>query len=198
MRRLLRYDFDEAYIERLVGRDQETEQHFTKYFGDLLSLKLRSRLPSRVQIEDAKQETFARVLMVLREKGGLASAGTLGSFVNSVCNNVLFEAYRTNARAIPLEESYDPPDQRQQGAEDRMMANEERERVRNALAELPERDKMLLKMLFFEGRDKDEVSRLMNVDRNYLRVLVHRAKATFRDKFLGESRNGPRVVFVFA
>ena len=195
MGRLLRYDFDQAYIDRLVDQDLETEQHFTKYFGDLLSLKLRSRLPSRAQIEDAKQETFARVLMVLREKGGLTSAGTLGAFVNSVCNNVLFEAYRTNARAVPLEETYDAPDHRQPDAEDQLMADEERGRVRDALAGLPERDKKLLTMLFFEGRDKDEVSRLMNVDRNYLRVLLHRAKASFRDKFLGETGNRPTFVF---
>lgn len=195
MGRLQRYDFDQAYIERLVAQDLETERHFTKYFGDLLLLKLRSRLPSSAHIEDARQETFARVLTVLREKGGLASAGSLGAFVNSVCNNVLFEAYRTNARATPLEETYDPPDDREPGAENRLMADEERERVRSALAELPERDKKLLTLLFLEGRDKEEVSRLMNVDRNYLRVLVHRAKATFRDKFLSDSRNLPAFVF---
>ena len=195
MGRLLRYEFDQEYIDRLVAQDLETEQHFTKYFGDLLSLKLRSRLPSRAQIDDAKQETFARVLAVLREKGGLANAGTLGAFVNSVCNNVLFEAYRTNARATPLEETYDPPDDRQADAENRLMADEERERVRNALAEMPERDRKLLTLLFFEGRDKEEVSRMMNVDRNYLRVLLHRAKATFRDKFLGSSTNLPTFVF---
>jgi hypothetical protein len=36
----------------------------------------------------------------------------------------------------------------------------------------------------FEGRDKDEVCRELNVDRGYLRVLLHRAKARFRTGFM--------------
>ncbi len=87
--------------------DAETERHFTRYFGELLVLKLRSRLRSPAQVEDARQETFVRVLSTLKEKGGLASAESLGAFVNGVCNNVLFEMYRANARTTPLEEEYD-------------------------------------------------------------------------------------------
>ena len=96
--RLERHDFDADYIRRLVSGDAETERHFTDYFGQLLVLKLRPRLRSAAQVEDARQETFVRVLSTLKEKGGLASAGSLGAFVNGVCNNVLFEMYRANAR----------------------------------------------------------------------------------------------------
>ena len=96
--RLERHNFDAEYIRRLVSGDPETEHHFTRYFGELLVLKLRSRLRSPAQVEDARQETFVRVLATLKQKGGLASAESLGAFVNGVCNNVLFEMYRANAR----------------------------------------------------------------------------------------------------
>ena len=43
-RGLSRCDFDREYVERLVSEDPEIERHFTRYFGDLLSLKLRSKL----------------------------------------------------------------------------------------------------------------------------------------------------------
>jgi RNA polymerase sigma-70 factor (ECF subfamily) len=66
------------------------------------------------------------------------------------------------------------------------MAAEQRERVRQALAELPDKEREILRWLFFEERDKDDICRELNVDRNYLRVLVHRAKAKFRDRFLQE------------
>ena len=42
--RLERHNFDAEYIRRLVAGDAETERHFTSYFGELLVLKLRSRL----------------------------------------------------------------------------------------------------------------------------------------------------------
>jgi RNA polymerase sigma-70 factor (ECF subfamily) len=182
---LTRHEFDQQYIERLIAEDPETEQHFTRYFGDLLTLKLRARLRSRTLVEDVRQETFARVLTTLKKKGGLSNPGTLGAFVNGVCNNVLFEAYRADARAIALEDGHDEEDGGL-SAESSIIASEEQARVRRAIEGLPAKDKELLRALFFEGRDKDEICRELNVDRNYLRVLLHRAKTRFRDEFLRE------------
>jgi RNA polymerase sigma-70 factor (ECF subfamily) len=180
--RLTRYEFNREYIERLVAGDRETEQHFVRYFGDLLSLKLRSRLRSASSIDDAKQETFLRVLTTLKEKGGLASAGSLGAFVNSVCNNVLFEIYRAEARVTPIADDTDEPAEDRPDAEAQLMTAEDHARVRQVLGALPDREKEILRWLFFEDRDKNDVCRELNVDRNYLRVLVHRAKARFRDE----------------
>lgn len=184
---LQRFEFDQAYVDRLVAGDPETEGHFVRYFGDLLALKLRSRLRNPSLVEDARQETFRRVLVTLKEKGGLASAGSLGAFVNSVCNNVLFECYRAGAKVQQLAEGHDQVDEQRPSAEVGVMKAEERERVRQALAVLPGKEQEILRWLFFEERDKDEICRELNVDRNYLRVLVHRAKAKFRDQFLQDS-----------
>jgi len=184
--RLPRFEFDRAYMERLIAGDPETERHFTRYFGDLLSLKLRSRLRSREQIDDAKQETFTRVLTSLKRKGGVKAPEALGAFVNSVCNNVVFEMYRSGARTLPLEEDFDAADERQPGADTAIGAGEDRARVRAALAALPQKERDLLTWLFFEGRDKDQICRDLAVDRDYLRVLLHRAKNRFREQFAPE------------
>jgi RNA polymerase sigma-70 factor (ECF subfamily) len=183
---LTRYEFDRAYLDRLVSGDPETERHFARYFGDLLNLKLRSRLRSPALVEDARQETFRRVLTTLKEKGGLASAESLGAFVNSVCNNVLFELYRSGSRAQQLPEHHDQVDEQRPSVEAGLMASEDRTRVQQALAGLPDSEKEILTWLFFDERDKDDICRELNVDRNYLRVLVHRAKARFRERFLQE------------
>lgn len=178
-----RFEFDAAYVERLAGGDEATERHFTEYFGDLLTIKLRSRLRSPALVEDAKQETFLRVLTTLR-KGGLASAGSLGAFVNSTCNNVLFETYRAETKRrqnVPEDET--PLEAPAASVESVMLDADEHARVRQAIAELPARDRDLLRSLFFEERDKDELCRAMGVDRQYLRVLLHRAKGRFREVF---------------
>jgi RNA polymerase sigma-70 factor (ECF subfamily) len=70
-----------------------------------------------------------------------------------------------------------------------VMKAEQREQVRQALAGLPEKEREILRWLFFEERDKDDICRELQVDRNYLRVLVHRAKAKFRDRFLEASES---------
>src|SRR5262249_36713025 len=179
-----RFSFDRDYVKRLIAEDPDTERHFTEYFGDLLSLKLRCRLRSATLVEDARQETFVRVLTALKKKGSLASPESLGAFVNSVCNNVLLETYRSSARTSSTEdEAVDEPQDEEPSAEWRVLQSEERDRVREAIAGLPERDRDLIRWLFFEERAKDDVCRELNIDRNYLRVLFHRAKQRFRERF---------------
>ena len=56
--------------------------------------------------------------------------------------------------------------------------------MRAALVALPQKERDLLTWLFFEGRDKDQVCRDLAVDRDYLRVLLHRAKNRFREQFV--------------
>ncbi len=183
---LERHAFDRGYIERLVAGDPQTEEHFTRYFGTLLTIKLRSRLRSPARVDDARQETFVRVLTTLKARKGLEKAETLGAFVNAVCNNVLFEIYRADARTTGLDDDHDEPDDRA-NVESSVMAAEERAQVRDALHGLPEKDRTLIHWLFFEGRDKDEICRDLHVDRQYLRVLLHRAKARFREQFMREA-----------
>lgn len=176
-----RQSFDALYLERLTNADEATERDFAAYFGELLTIKLRSRLRSAHLIEDVKQETFLRVLKALRQKHALANPQALGSFVNSVCNNVLFELYRAQSREA------EPPEDRptgEKGAETEMVDEEGRTQVRRVLAEMPEKDRKILRWIFFEERDKDAICNHLNVDREYLRVLLHRAKMRFRSDYL--------------
>jgi RNA polymerase sigma-70 factor, ECF subfamily len=181
-----RHEFDRRYLDRLAAGDPETETHFTGYFRELLVLKLRSRLRSSALIEDAIQETFLRVLRAVRQPGGIQSPGGFGSFVNSVCNNVLFELYRSHSRVDPLgDDTGGQIRDTHASAEETVAVDEERALVRKVLATLPAKEKQLLEWLFFEERDKDEICRTLGIDRNYLRVLLHRAKQRFKTEYVG-------------
>jgi RNA polymerase sigma-70 factor (ECF subfamily) len=139
-------------------------------------------------VEDLKQETFVRVLANLRQQGGLATPESLGAYVSSVCRNVLFEQYRAQARGsgemhadAGVEKADSAP-----GVEAGLIVRDQRQQVREVLAELSEQDQKVLRALFYEECDKDELCRRVGVDRDYLRVLVHRAKARFRAGFEGK------------
>jgi RNA polymerase sigma-70 factor (ECF subfamily) len=177
--------FDAAYIERLWAGDSETQQHFVGYFTQLLQIKLRSRLQSAQAIEDVRQETFARVFTVLRRDGGLRQPERLGAFVNSVCNNVLLEHYRTKGRSDSLDEE-GAPELQARGADALELAGtrQTQDHVRMILLNLPARDRSLLKAVFLDERDRDEVCAEFGVDRDYLRVLLHRAKHEFKTEYV--------------
>jgi RNA polymerase sigma-70 factor (ECF subfamily) len=177
------HSFDEAYVERLRAGDFRTQEHFGAYFSALIQVKLRSRLKSPEAIEDVRQETFARFYVALRE-GKLLHPERLGSFVNSICNNVLLEHYRTSARTDSLDDN--EPRELPSAAlhlVDILVTQETGKKVREILEQLPERDRRLLRDVFLEEKDKDEVCRDFGVDREYLRVLLHRAKQSFKSLY---------------
>jgi RNA polymerase sigma-70 factor (ECF subfamily) len=184
------YSFDEAYLKRLRDRDVPTEQHFVGYFSQLLLIKLRSRLRSSQAVDDIRQETFVRVLKALRTEGGIRTAGGLGSFVNSICNNVLQEYYRSSARGVPTDETpFDPPDENID-LDQMLVAKQTREHVTITLSKLSEKERRLLRAMFFEEKDKDKICQDFGVDRDYLRVLLHRAKQSFRAFYEQNERPG--------
>jgi RNA polymerase sigma-70 factor, ECF subfamily len=177
------FSFDDAYLQRLRDRDFPTEQHFVGYFSQLLLIKLRSRLRSSQAVDDIRQETFVRVLKAVRTEGGIRTAEGLGSFVNSICNNVLLEFYRTSARGVPSDETpLDPPDE-SIDLDGMLVAKQTQEHVKLTLSKLSEKERRLLRAMFFEDKDKDEICQDFGVDRDYLRVLLHRAKQSFRAQY---------------
>jgi RNA polymerase sigma-70 factor, ECF subfamily len=179
------YAFDNAYYQRLRTGDPETERHFVSYFSDLILIKLRSRLLPSDTIQEIQQETFARVLITIRKNGGLEKPERLGPFVNSVCNNVMREFFRTNSRHDQLEGSFiDPPDRRAD-LDSVLVSAEAKKQVQRVLDRLSERDREVLRQVFLEDEvgDRDQLCLRLGIERDYLRVLLHRAKKNFKSLY---------------
>jgi RNA polymerase sigma-70 factor (ECF subfamily) len=186
---IVREIFDREYVDRLRNRDPETEAHFTLYFGNLLRIKLRRRLRSVQLIDDLRQETFLRVLTALRQNG-IEHPERLGAFVNAVCDNLLYELYRAESRSPKsLPEHLDVPDGHA-GLSSTLVDEERKDQVRKVLQGLPPKDRSVLYMIFYEETDREEICRRFGVDREYLRVLVHRAKLRFRKELLNRHGEG--------
>jgi len=179
------HSFNAGYVVSLCAGDPQVQEHFVGYFTELLQLKLRSRLQSTQAIEDVRQETFARVLSVLRKDGGLRQPERLGAFVNMVCNHVLFEHYRSASRSESLDVE-GRPELAAKGADALEMAaaGQIKDKVREILLDLDPRDRTLLHAVFIDERDRDEVCREFGVDRDYLRVMLHRAKQEFKTEYI--------------
>ncbi|MGB8581289.1 MAG: sigma-70 family RNA polymerase sigma factor [Candidatus Sulfotelmatobacter sp.] len=178
--------FDRHYLEQLASGDFRTQEHFVSYFSELIRLKLSKRLHSHSEVEDARQETFARVFAALRKPDGIREPERLGAYVNSVCNNVLLEYYRSSSQELTSDDEEaeaNIPDPAISVVD--VIANRQVQRnVREILDQLQEKDRRLIKEIFLDERDKDDVCRDLGVDREYLRVLLHRAKKSFKSIYL--------------
>jgi RNA polymerase sigma-70 factor, ECF subfamily len=180
------FAFDASYVEKLRAGDAHIEEHFVGYFSELIHLKLRSRLNSKEAIEDVRQETFMRVLILLRGKGVLRQPDRLGPFINSVCNHVLFEHYRSQKkREATIDDEVEATVAGRERSVLSMLEAKDTERVvRRILNQVPERDRRLLQSVLLEERNKDEVCAEFGITREYLRVLLHRAKQAFKSFYI--------------
>jgi RNA polymerase sigma-70 factor, ECF subfamily len=192
---LNRYLFDAAYLERLRDGDAATEHHFCAYFSDLIRLKLRTRGLSAL-FDDVSQETFARVLRTLKSSTGLRDPGALGAFVWSVCTNVVLEHGRSR-RLEPLAADDEMPDVLDPAArspEAQLALEEQRVAVQTIIKEMPPRDRDVLAAVFLDEAGRDRACAQLGVSKDYLRVLLHRAKKELRTRYVTATDWPPRPV----
>jgi RNA polymerase sigma-70 factor (ECF subfamily) len=177
------FPFDKSYVDRLRGGDPSTEQHFASYFGQLLGIMLRARYLTPERVDDVRQETFRRVIAALRRDGAIREPERFGAFVNSICKNVLRENAREGVRNLAIQQDQSLFGNKIADLESTLISEETKQQVRDILAELKPRDRQVLRALFLEEKEKDEVCREFGVNRDYLRVLLYRAKVRFRSTF---------------
>ena len=175
-----RQSFDQEYVARLSRGETETATHFIGYFTKLLVVKLRSRMRSSDLAEDVAQETLFRALQYVKKHGGIEHPERLGAFVNSVAENVALEFFRSGCRFQQVPENTPEPVEQALNAEINCINAERKELVRRMLGTLRKNDQVVLEKVFLLEQDKDQICAELMIDRNYLRVQVHRALGRFR------------------
>jgi RNA polymerase sigma-70 factor (ECF subfamily) len=191
------YLFDADYVRRLAEGDPATDAHFGTYFGKFIFLKLRSRRVTPEMIEDVRQETMLRVLKVLRQGAGVTHPERFGSFVNSVSNNVLLEFNHKNSKHPPMDDDTPEPFDNRVDLDASIVTEERKRMVAAVLDELSAKDREILRLVFFEDSDRSVICKRLKVDLDYLRVLLHRAKAKFQTAYVKKHGTSPYAANFF-
>ena len=175
-----RYSFDAEYVRLLEDGDPATEVHFFQYFRPLIRIKTRVRLRGGADLEeDVCQETLLRVIRSVRQ-GRVSKPERFGAYVSGVCMNVILEHARRGSRYSQFSEDQPEIPSRDPGAESLLFRNERIARVREAMEELSSRDQELLRRIFLQEDDPDDVCQEFDITREYLRVLLHRARSRLK------------------
>lgn len=178
-------EFDQTYLKRLIEGDSATEAHFIRHFGDVIRLTVLARVGSWRLVEDVRQETFLRVLQLLRRQGGLDRPERLGAFVYSVCRRVLAEHIREEAESRSAGQLGQSEPSYRMLLDERLIRREHRREVARAMKDLAPVEREALRLVVLEERDRKEVGRRLGLSADYLRVVLHRAKARLRERLAG-------------
>ena len=152
-----------------------------------LRLKLRYKVLYHVghgcaDVDDLVQESLARFIRA-EQRHQIRNTEEFGAFLNGVCRNVILEYRRRMRREPGLDQDMPIPDTAVRPEAEIL---EMRDAIDSGLAELAERDRTILRSLYLDGKDKDEICREWNMSDSQFRVVLFRAKERFRRAY------GPR------
>jgi RNA polymerase sigma-70 factor, ECF subfamily len=146
-----------------------------------MRLKLRYKVLYHVghncpDVDDLVQESITRFIRA-EQRHQIRNTEELGAFVNGVCRNVILE-YRRRMRREPI---FDPDTPiPETGVRPDAEILELRDAIDSGLAGLAERDRTILRALYLEGKEKDEICMEWKMSDAQFRVVLFRAKERFR------------------
>lgn len=154
---------------------------------DRLRLKLRYKVLYHLgrncpDVDDLVQETLARFFRA-EQRRQIRNTEELGAFVNGVCRNVILEYHRRVRREPNADPDIPVPDA---GVRPDAEILELRDAIDYGLNELAERDRAVLRALYLEGREKDDICRQWGMSDAQFRVVLFRAKERFRRAWSGK------------
>lgn len=152
-----------------------------------LRLKLRYKVLYHVghncaDVDDLVQETLSRFIRAA-QRDQIRNTEEFGAFINGVCRNVILEYRRRVKREPTLDDDTKVPET---GVRPDAEILEMRDAIDHGLAELAERDRAILKALYLDGKEKDEICKEWKMSDAQFRVVLFRAKDRFRKAYAGE------------
>jgi RNA polymerase sigma-70 factor (ECF subfamily) len=189
---------DVDLIRRLKAGDEDAYAAVVRTLGGRMLSVARRFLRDEEAARDAVQDAFLSAFRGIHAFDGEAE---LATWLHRIVVNAALMKLRTRRRKP--EESIEPmlPAFAEDGhhatrpvtawamsAEQALLRRETRERVRAAIAELPESYRTVLLLRDIEERSTREAANLVGVSENALKLRLHRARQALATKLLGRAR----------
>ena len=180
---------DELLLRRAQGGDPEAFEQLMQPLEQLVWRVCWHYTGNREATEDCGQETMIRIW---RNLGNYRGECALESWVYRIAANCCMDWLRKKKRdksvsVEPLrEQGFDPADTAP-GTEEQIVQEDERRRLREAIAELPEDQREALILTQLEKISYEETARRLGVEEGTVKSRVNRAKARLKE-MLSEGR----------
>lgn len=177
---------DESLLARMIAGDEEA---FTLLYRRRQPAIYRFALRvggNAAVAEDVAQEVF---MALIRDAGRFdAARGTLAGFLHGIARNHLRKRWEQDQRVVPLANDPDslPMLQRHVSgsvwASDELVAHDAAERLRQAIATLPENYREVVALCELEEMSYEEASAALDCPVGTVRSRLHRARALLMEE----------------
>jgi RNA polymerase sigma-70 factor (ECF subfamily) len=170
-------------VRRCQDGDQEAFRLIVERFSSVLGGTAYLMTRDRAQVDDLVQETF---LLAWRGIGSLRSSSNLKAWlVRILVNRVISEKRKKRVMEAELVEVESKAGD--SNSEELVLAEEERQRIREALETLPEAQREVTVLRYFADLTIPEVARVLGCREGTVKSRLHRALAQLRNVLQSET-----------
>jgi RNA polymerase sigma-70 factor (ECF subfamily) len=156
-----------------TGSPQDFASAYDQYFSRVYGF-VRTQVNDPVAADDVVSRVFERVLERLASFD--PKRGAFESWLFAVVRNAVRDHFRSRGRSGPsLEACAAEPASREPAAEVRLLAEEERAGLLQALRGLDERSREVLGLKFQAGLNNRQIAEVLDLGESHVGVLVYRA-----------------------
>lgn len=175
----------ESVVARAQGHDAEALGEIYRRYARRVFGLCRYMLDSREGAEDATSDVFLKLQRSIESyDGSTPFPGWLLRVAGNQCIDVLRRRKRGRQLFVEVEDEatvLEAPGSEPSplGA---VISAEEKQRVRDAIARLPENYRVVLVLRYYSELSYDEIAQQLGLQKNYVAALIFRAKRELRQK----------------
>jgi RNA polymerase sigma-70 factor (ECF subfamily) len=192
-------DSDERLMEQVQQGDTAAYEALLRRHRPRLQAFFRRLGCESAPAEDATQEALLRVWLA---RDGYRAGARFLPWLFSIARNCHRDAHRRATalrRTVPLHEQLGAAgrealahlQQRREQPETILLRRQEAARVRRAVVELPEGQRLVFLLAHFEGLTQGEIAEVLQIPVGTVKSRLHHAVRGLRDKLSGELGESP-------
>ena len=167
---------DQIIIDQIIEGDTNAFSVFVDRYKDLVFTLALRMVINREEAEEVSQDTFIKVFKSLEKFKGDSKFST---WIYKVSYNTCLDRIKKNKKdqnVVPIDEFTEHQVKTIDNALDQMEEQEYKDKIQKCLHLLPSEDSFLLTLYYFEEQSLEEISKVVNLTANNVKVKLFRSR----------------------
>lgn len=167
---------DQFYITKIIKGDTKSFAVLVDRYKDLVFTLALRLLKNKEEAEDVSQDIFIRVYKSLNKfKGDSKFSTWIYRITYNSCLDTL-KKYKQEYQIVPLDDYTGHQAIILENAFDALAEKEQKQIIEDCLHRLPNEDSFLLTLYYFEEQSLDEISKILGLTANNVKVKLFRSR----------------------
>lgn len=169
-------DQEASIINQIIGGDTQAFSVLVDVYKDLVFTLAIRMLKNREEAEEVSQDTFIKIYKALPKFKGESK---LSTWIYKVAYNTCLDQIKKNNRRydeVAIDSFSENQIKTLDNALDALEEKEQQQTIQDCLQKLTSKDSFLLTLFYFEELSLEEISKVVNMEANTVKVNIHRAR----------------------